>query len=115
MILGTILSTCSGLDTLNLDMSLNQLEKEPLSDKLEFPLRNLAKKSTLTKLTLNLQQITGITEDFIALLGAILGSLSHLKLLTLTFSKITSLIPELPLKPIEILSLSKPIRLFYYY
>lgn len=55
MILGTILSTSRGLDTLNLDMSLNQLEKEPSSDKLEFPLRNLAKKSSLTKLFINLQ------------------------------------------------------------
>lgn len=35
------------MERFSLDMTLNPLDKEPGSDKIEWPLRNLAKKSNI--------------------------------------------------------------------
>ena len=55
MMIGTVLSSCMNVDSFLLNMSYNVLDKEPLPDKIEWPLRNLARKCKLTSLNLNIE------------------------------------------------------------
>jgi hypothetical protein len=55
ILFGTILSTSMVMERFTLDLTLNPLDKEPSPEKIEWPLRNLAKKSRVQSVQLVLQ------------------------------------------------------------
>lgn len=69
---------------------MNIFENEPLSSKVEWPLKNLAKTCTLEQVSVDLRSCGGLKQEFITLFFNVLGCLTSVRVLHLKFAKVAT-------------------------
>jgi hypothetical protein len=88
MILGTFFSQMKELRKATISLELNLIENEPLSLKVEWPLKNIAKTCSLDEFHLNIRDCVGLKPEVIQLFFNVMGCLTSLKRLSLRFHKL---------------------------